>query len=308
MGAKMAGIVDVWRFGVGDAVDWDKYIMLDYGGENIGCIRKPDRENNEKDWIRNRSRILYKRRGVIEFYEAAYLASAFAKNKKMEEFINKFYDDYEEYFEIYLEGTPYKQHRIFISMDAATRMRALKALAIINVAGDYICLNEFMLRQMKRFYRRIYERYYKRSLSGKAISIYKDLVSEYDLASLSVQELGELYATRLYVIRCSMWSRTISGMHKVFDDADLIINLYLAAEDMAMLKPYGVLYPYKEPYMAKAGYLNKWIWPKWDDISIPAWEEAWTIDEYKLLVKTTVGNRKRLIEYVTRSKNKKAQS
>lgn len=77
---------------------------------------------------------------------------------------------------------------------------------------------------------------------------------------------------------------------------------------MAMLQPYGVLYPYKEPYMAKAGYLKKWIWTEWDDTGIPAWEETWAIDEYRMLVKTTVSSRKRQIEYVARSKHKKAQS
>lgn len=308
VGAEVSGITNVWRFGVGDAVDWDDYIMLDYDGENIGCIRKPDRENIKNDWLRDISRILYERRGMIDFHEDAYLASAFAKNKKMEDFINQFYDDYEEYFAICLEGTPYKYHRIFINMDSATRMRALKALSIINAMKYNGYLKEFMLRQMKKFYQRIYERYYKMRLSGKAISIYRDLVADYDLASLSVQELGELYAVRIYIIRCSMWSNTIGSLRNAFDDANQIIDLYLVAEDMAMLQPYGVRYPYKEPYMARDGYMKKWIWPKWDDTGIPAWEEAWTIDEYQMLVKTTESNRKRQIEYVARSKEKKAQS
>lgn len=308
MGAEVSGITNVWRFGVGDAVDWDNYIMLEYDGENIGCIRKPDRENIKKDWLRDISRILYERRGMIDFHEDAYLASAFAKNKKMEAFINRFYDDYEEYFEICLEGNPYKYHRSFINMDATTRMRALNALAIINAMRCNGYLKEFMLRQMKKFYQRIYERYYKMSSSGKAISIYRDLVAEYDLASLSVQELGELYAVRIYIIRCSIWSHTIGSMHKVFDDANQIIDLYLAAEDMAMLNPHGVLSPYKEPYTAKEGYMKKWIWPKWDATGIPSWEEAWAMDKYRMLVKTTVSSRKRQIEYVARSKEKKAQS
>ena len=46
MGAEVSGITNVWRFGVGDAVDWDNYIMLEYDGENIGCIRKPDRQDS----------------------------------------------------------------------------------------------------------------------------------------------------------------------------------------------------------------------------------------------------------------------
>ena len=54
--------------------------------------------------------------------------------------------------------------------------------------------------------------------------------------------------------------------------------------------------------------MKKWIWPKWDATGIPSWEEAWAIDKYRMLVKTTVSSRKRQIEYVARSKEKKAQS
>ena len=57
---------------------------------------------------------------------------------------------------------------------------------------------------------------------------------------------------------------------------------------MAMLQPQGVLYPYREAYEARDRYLKKWICPKWDDTGIPAWEEAWAIDEYRMLVKIFV--------------------
>ena len=295
---------NVWRFCAGYEADLRDYIKMDYDGENIGYLRKPDRETGKGYWLRGTSRIFYKRRGMVDFHEDAYLASAFAKNKKMEAFINKLYDNYEEYFAICLELTPYKYHRIFLNMDAATKMRAIKALAIINAVSYDYCLKEFMLHQVKKFYKKIYESYYKKSLSGKEINIYKELAAEYDLASLSVQELGELYAIRIYIIKCSTWSYTAGSMHGVFDDANEIICLCLATEDMAMLKPYGVRYLNKEAHEAKDGYLRKWGWCSRDDIGVPVWEEAWIMDENKMFIKTTVSNRKRQIEYVARSKNR----
>ena len=247
---------------------------------------------------------------AVFFVEDAYLASAFAKNSHMEQFLDDLYDTHEVFFAWYLAQTPYRYHRIFADMDEALRKRAMKALAIVTAAkySNRPTLSMFLLQKLPMFYKKLYAVYNRAKKAGKSINMYRILAAEYDLASLSVLELGELYAVRIYIIQCSMGSSTLGSRHNAFDDANQIILLYLAAEDMAMLQPYGVLYPYKEPYMAKAGYLKKWIWTEWDDTGIPAWEETWTIDEYRMLVKTTVSSRKRQIEYVARSKHKKAQS
>lgn len=299
-GTEIMGITNLKRFYAGYDMDKDEFVSIYYGGAYIGCICKPQRGRGEDCWTADISRILYKRRGMVDFHEDAYLAAAFAKNKKMEAFINKFYDDYEEYFEIYLERTPYQYHRIFINMDAATKARAMKALAIITAMkySHSIGVKEFMACQMKKFYEKIYMRYYKKSLLDRKINIYQDLAAEYDLAGLSAQELGELYAVRIY----------ISGIHHVWDDSPVTISLYLAVEDMAMLKPYGVLYPYKDACEAREGYWNKWIWPEWDDSRIHAWEEAWVLDKDKRLSKWSLSGRERLIEYVAGSGNKKKHS
>ncbi|MGM9580371.1 MAG: hypothetical protein ACI3U2_03940 [Anaerovibrio sp.] len=236
---------------------------------------------------------------AVFFVEDAYLASAFAKNSHMEQFINGLYDRHEVFFAWYLAQTPYRYHRIFADMDEILRKRAMKALAIITAAkySNHPTLSMFLLQNLPMFYKKLYVVYNKAKKAGKSMNIYRNLASEYDLASLSVLELGELYAVRDYIF---------SDM--VFDEANESLFWYLAVEDMAMLQPQGVLYPYKEAYEARERHLKKWIWPKWDDTGIPAWEEAWTIDEYRMLVKTTESNRKRQIEYVARSKNKQAQS
>ena len=91
---------------------------------------------------------------AVFFVEDAYLASAFAKNSHMEQFLDDLYDTHEVFFAWYLAQTPYRYHRIFADMDEALRKRAMKALAIVTAAkySNRPTLSMFLLQKLPMFY------------------------------------------------------------------------------------------------------------------------------------------------------------